>query len=213
MKKFKRSKNGQVVATADLLLTVPLAILGSFFLIDAGLISYYKNKVSQVVTESAEYAVNLPAQEDPVTATEKMVEKLSTKNGLKAFSIKTTVKKVCIDDVDAISVSVNMNLPMVHCQWLPASSVISDTAVSLIPANKVCAVVSISPSDYARQYAGRGLSIYVPIVQPRRNLPVWSFPFDTAIGSVSVVKGVPPAVDQSHANKEDDYFAGRESVY
>jgi len=165
-----------------------------------------------ITDQAARYAANIPGNTDPVEPTKKLVKNLLRQNALKGKDIKVKVEQVRVEDAEAISVTTTLSVPLLEGTMLPVSITISDTSVSLVPANKVMALVAISPSSYAQSYPQRNLSLFLPIVKPRADLPVWSFPYDTAIGSLSLQGGSPPIVPiQPPASAEG--LQQRESLY
>lgn len=208
----ERKNSGVIMAACDLLLVIPAVVLGIFFLIDAGLAAHYKSKLGIVLLETAEYAANLP----PDVALEKAVNDelrdLLRANSVRAKNIKVTTKRTSVADVEAIMVSATTMVPLLEGGILPIEIPLSDTATALIPPNKVYALIAVSPSSYSQNYPGRGLSVYIPIVRPRAGLPIWSFPYDTAIGSLNVVKGSVPTIGPQNLRHALE-FGGREPIY
>ncbi|MBC7996558.1 MAG: hypothetical protein IAF58_01350 [Leptolyngbya sp.] len=212
-KKFARQSSGMMMASTDFLITIPVVVLMAFFVMDAALGSYYKQRLGATLDQAAEFGANCPEGKDVRLLTEQMARDLLRRSAVKALKLKLAVKEIEVEGNNAIEVTATGEFPLLEGTILPVSIPIKETAVALIPVNKVCGFLAVTPSSYANQFPGRGLSIYLPVVKPKQDLPVWSFPFDTAIGSVSLVKGMRPDMPLSYNPKSKDALLGRESVY
>lgn len=211
--KPSRNAKGMIFATADLLIIIPFVVAGCLVLIDASLTGFYKQRLSTVLAQAAQHAANLPPGQDPVAPTESLVQQLVTASNLKISNLKVTVKPVEVETCKAVQVTASGVFPLLEGSALPVSIPLQDTSVALIPPNRVCALIAITPGSYAQQYPSRGPSVYIPVVQPTNNLPIWSFPYATAISSVSVERGASPTLPPPQPSSNKNYFEGRESLY
>lgn len=208
---MKRNCKGVVMATADILILLPIIIGGSFFVIDAGLASCYKQKLTFVLTQAANYAVNLPPQQSPTKPTESVVKELMGKSMLTVTNLKIKVEATTIDDNDAISVSVTAFFPLLQGSFLPVGIELKDQATAIVPANRVCAAIAINPYPYSYENPKANECVYVPIIEPKHDMPVWQFPNDTAINNLHVVQGASPS--GSSSARINKYFLDRPSLY
>jgi hypothetical protein len=211
--KVARNDRGMIMATADLLITIPLVVMLSFFVVDSALGSYYKQRLGCLLDQAAEFGANYPVGKDPLQPTEEMVASLLRRSSMQALKLKVKAKEIEVEGNSAIEVSATGEFPLLQGSLLPVSIPLKETSVALVPVNKVCAFIALSPSSYASQYPGRGLSLYIPVVKPKQELPVWSFPYDTAIGSVSIAKGEQPTLPPVSEQSRRSILVGRESVY
>jgi len=207
----QRNGKGVMIAVADVLIMLPLIIGSSFFVIDSGLASCYKQKLTAVLNQAANYAVNLPAEQSFVKPTESVVKELLKKNNLNATNLSVKVEATTIGDNDAITVSVSAFLPLLQGSFLPIGITLQDQAAAIVPANRVCAAIAINPYPYSYENPQANQSVYVPIIQPKHNMPVWQFPNDTAINNLHIVQGASPG--GSIGNRNNQYFADRPSLY
>lgn len=211
MNKHRRSSKGVLMATADILIMIPFIIGGAFFVTDSGLTSCYKQKLTFILNQAADYAVNLPPGTDVTKPTEQLVRDLTKKSGLQNSNLKIKVTTTTVGDNDAISVTATAAFPLLQGSFLPVQISLQDAAVAIIPANRICAAIAINPYPYSYENPEANQSVYVPIIQPKHNMPVWQFPFDTAINNLHVVQGEGPSGPRNARN--NDYFAARPSLY
>jgi Flp pilus assembly protein TadG len=207
----ERSKKGVVMGVADLVIMIPLFVAGVFFLGDLAQMGACKERLSSVLTQAANYAVTLPSDVDPAKSTEPVVKQLCAQNNLTINNIQVQVKKITIADSDAISVKATGYVPLLQGGMLPAAVSIQDAAVALYPANRVYGVVAISPYPYSTDNPAAGQSVYIPIIRPRSGVPVWQFPYDSALNNLHVVEG--PAPSPLTAESTSTYFRERPSLY
>jgi hypothetical protein len=183
----------------------------SFFIIDSGLASGYKQKLTSVLIQAADYAVNLPPDQSPIKPTEGVVKELMSKGMATVTDLKIKVETTTIGDNDAITVSATAFFPLLQGSFLPIGMTLQDRATAIVPANRVCAAIAINPYPYAYENPRGNQSVYVPIIEPKHNLPVWQFPDDTAINNLHVVQGASPS--GSLSNQNNQYFIDRPSLY
>ncbi|MFN8554781.1 MAG: hypothetical protein U0103_25190 [Candidatus Obscuribacterales bacterium] len=181
-------------ATADLLMIIPVTILIVVCLVDTGLGCIYKQKLSFVMNQTAEYIVNRPEHDDDQKQAELMLKKLCARSGLKGQNLKVTTKTVQVDDNDAVILNATIDLPLIEGMSLPVSIGMEDKAVAVLPANRVTAAVAISPYPYSYEDSQTGPSLYIPIVQPKHTMPIWQFPYDVAINNLHIKQGIPPSL-------------------
>ncbi len=207
----RRGQAGAILGVVDLMIMVPMVVIASFLLMDTGLAAIYKQKLSFVLIQAANYAVNLPPSENPESHVKAVVTELCTKSGLKCQRLKLAVKETTIGDDQAISISASADFPLLEGSVLPVSVNLQDTAVALIPANRICAAIAISPYPYSQQSPQSEISVYLPIIAPRHNMPVWKFPYDIAINNLRHVDGQAPPV--APPVPKNLYFNSRPSLY
>ncbi len=210
-KRRGRNQNGAVMGVVDLAITIPIFVVGVFFLTDLAQMGSDKVKLSAVLTQAANYAATLPPDQDPAKPTEAVVKALCAQNNLIINGMKVTVKKTTIADCDAVSVNTTGFVPLLQGSMLPATVPIQDSAAAIYPANRVYGVVAISPYPYSCDNPAAAQSIYIPIIHPRSGTPIWQFPYDAALNNLHVVQGnvpSPPATESI-----DRYFKERPSLY
>jgi hypothetical protein len=210
---FARRRNckGLIMATADLMIVLPLTVAGSFFIIDSGLASCYKQKLTFVLNQAAGYAVNLPPDQSPIQPTEGVVKELMKKSMASVTNLKIKVDATTVGDNDAITVSATAFVPLLQGSFLPIGITMQDQATAIVPANRVCAAIAINPYPFSYENPQAKQSVYVPIIQPNHNMPVWQFPDDTAINNLHVVQGAIPMGSSNMHNNQ--YFLDRPSLY
>lgn len=207
----QRKCAGIMMATADIVIMLPLIIGGSFFVIDSGLASCYKQKLTFVLNQAANYAVNLPPDQSPIKPTESVAKELLKKSMATVTNLKINVQATTIGDNDAVTVSATAFFPLLQGSFLPIGITLQDQATAIVPANRVCAAIAINPHPYSYENPQANQSVYVPIIQPKHNMPVWQFPIDTAINNLHVVQGASPSGSLSNHNNQ--YFIDRPSLY
>lgn len=206
-----RAADGVVMFVAELAVVIPLLVMGGIVLLDAGLISLQLQKFSFVLMQAADYVVNLPPEEDPIPTAEGIVKDLCKQAGLKCTRLKVTVSKATVGDNEAIAIKATAKFPLLNGTALPMEINLDDTEVAIIPANRICGSIAISPYPYSFENSQAGESVYIPIIQPRHPMPVWQFPYETAINNLHHVKGpLPPTVAPVPKNA---YFYDHPSIY
>lgn len=209
---IKRNCRGVIMATADILILIPVIVGGSFFVIDAGLASCYKQKLTFVLTQAANYAVNFPPDQSPIKPTEGVVKELMNKSSLTVTNLKVKVEATTIGDNDAITVTATAFFPLLQGSFLPVGIELKDQATAIVPANRTCAAIAINPFPYSYENPKANQCVYVPIIEPKHNMPVWQFPNDTAINNLHVVQGDSPN-GSLNASSNNKYFLDRPSLY
>lgn len=121
----------EAVAGMGLIIVTTVTALG--LLVNAGMSTYYKEKMSFVANQTAQYAVSLPATEDLESKTEECAKGLLKALGLPTQGCKVKVQPVMVADMPAVSVTVTAhNLPLLaNVQMLPSAISMQDTAVAL----------------------------------------------------------------------------------
>jgi hypothetical protein len=204
-----RTASGVIMATTDLMILLPIVVAGVACLCDFGELAWYKERLGFVLNQTANYAVNLPLDADQNRETERMLTALCTENCLQAAKLKIQVTKCTINDCEALTVNADVDVPLVKGSVLPAAVHLRDSATALVPANRICGAIAISPYPFSTENPDKNYSVYVPIVQPTRPLPVWQFPYDAALNNMHIVQGECPPVPA----KVDPYFSSRPSIY
>jgi len=195
------------------MIIIPVAVLFVFVIVDSAVLACCKLRLGAVVQDSAKFMADLDSDKDADKEAAKYVEGLLKASGQPVKSLKVKVRKFEINDVSAVSVTVEGNYPLVQSNLLPGEITLTETAAALVPAKKICGYVAVSPDAYADPINKRRPAIYFPIVRPNRKLPIWTFPYDTAIGSLNVARGPSPKIENIPVQKQDGYFNGVESIY
>jgi hypothetical protein len=192
-----------------------MAVLLLFLIVDSAVLACCKLKLGAVTQDAAKFTAELNTDSDKEIdkTARKYVEGLLKESRQPYTNLTVKVKRFQISDAEALSVTVEGSYPLVENNLLPGRISLCETAAALIPARKICGYVAISPDAWADPSSQRRPSIYLPIVRPNRHLPVWTFPYDTAIGSLNLQRGTQPDLQRLSQQKTDDYFKGMESIY
>ena len=75
------------------MILIPIMSAGGIFILDSALGGYYKQNVGFIVNQSANYAVNLPPNEDPEKPTQAVAKELFKKFGLPLPILRSLWKK------------------------------------------------------------------------------------------------------------------------
>jgi len=169
----KRKGTGIMMATADILIMIPLVIGSFYFIVDSGLASCYKLKLASVLNQAADYAVNLPPDPNALKSTEGLVRELLNKNVGTVTNVKIKVEATTVGDNDAVTISVSALCPLLQGSCLPLGVTLQDQATAIVPANRICAAIAINPYPYSYENPQANQSVYIPIIEPKHNMPVW----------------------------------------
>jgi len=205
----QRNLHGAAMAIAELGILIPIILILTAFLADLFQAGWYKNRLAFVLTQSASYGASLPEDADLTKLATDMAKQLCAKNSLESTNVKLNVKQISVGDADAVSISGSIRVPLVPGNILPASINLSDTATALIPANRVSGAIALTPYPYSAEIPASNLSLYIPIVQPRHQLPIWQFPYDSALNNLHLVQGNSP----NPKPVIDSYYNSRPSLY
>lgn len=206
-----RRRSGMTMMVAELTILIPIIVVGGFLLLDAGLMSLQKQKFSFVLIQVANYLVNLPPEEDQIKPAEGLIRDLAKKAGLGFTNLKVKVEKTTIGDNEALSVIASAKFPLLQGSSLPVEITMQDIEVAIVPANRVCGAIAISPYPYSYEAPSSGVSVYLPIIQPRHPMPIWQFPYETAINNLHHVRGAAPP--QTPPLPKNPYFIDLPSIY
>ncbi len=210
--KRQRSQKGLVLATSELMIIIPVVVMVLFLIVDTAILACCKLKLGAVAQDSARFIASLESDRDTNSEALRYVEGLLKASCQPVNSLKVKVRKFEINDAQAVSITVEGSYPLVDSKILPARITLTEIAAALVPTKKICGYVAIKPDAYADPANNRYPAIYLPIVKPNRKLPIWTFPYDTAIGSLNLARGTAPRVDYV-AQKQEGYFNGLESIY
>lgn len=121
----------EAVAGMGLIIVCTMTALG--LLVNAGMSTYYKEKISFVANQTAQYAVSLGPTEDVQVKSEECAKGLLKALGLPSAGCKVKVELKTVADMPAVSVTVLAhNLPLLaNMQMLPTSISMQDTGVAL----------------------------------------------------------------------------------
>jgi hypothetical protein len=208
-----RSQRAALLATSEMMIIIPVAVLLMFVIVDTAVLACCKLKLGAVVQDSAKFIADLDSDQDANKEAPKYIDGLLKASGQPVKSLKVKVARFEINDAAGISVTVEGTYPLVQSNLLPGEITLTETAAALVPARKICGYVAISPDAYADPINKRRPAIYCPIVHPNRKLPIWTFPYDTAIGSLNVERGPIPKIENIPVQKQNAYFNGLESIY
>jgi len=197
------------MGVADLMIVIPLLIISVFFLGDIAQIGQCREKLSFILNQAANYAVNLPPDVDCSVQTVQLAELLCLRNNLRVNKLKITVERTIVGGSEALTVTANGDIPLLAGSVLPAMTHLQDVATAIVPTNRVYAAVAINPYPYSTDNPTAQNSLYLPVVRPQAGLPIWQFPYDQALNNLHVVQGVAPPI----AENKDPYFADRPSLY
>jgi hypothetical protein len=192
------------------MILVPLSVVALFVLFDVILLSVYKFKLCNIAAMSAAYAAELPSSQDIEKRTKDIAKEMISRSQLPAKKIVVKTGFVDLDEVELIEVEVQGEFELLNGCNLPPLITLKERAVAPLPANRVHAVLGISPYPYAQDGDMTKPCVYLPIVRPSHSLPVWSFPFDTSLNYLRVVQGDEPNLP---APKPNYAFLQRPSLY
>jgi hypothetical protein len=209
----KRNSRGLLLATSEMMIIIPVAVLLLFIIADSAILACCKLKLGAVTEDSAKFIADLDNDKDVEKEAAKYVAGLLKASGQPVKALKVKVKKLEINDAAAVSVTVEGNYPLFQNNLLPADITLAETAAALVPARKICGYIAISPDAYADPTGKRRPAIYCPIIRPNRKLPIWTFPYETSIGSLNLERGPAPKLENIVVQKQDSYFNGLESIY
>lgn len=211
--KNRRNQKAFLLATTELMVIVPVAVMLFFLILNASVIACSKMKLGAVAQEAAKYTSELDSDRDLEKEAAKFVLGVLSAAGQPVKSLVVRVKRIEICDSQAVTVTVEGKYPLIESNLLPCQIPLKETAVALLPSRKICGYVAISPDAYADPAGNRRPSVYCPIVRPNRRLPIWTFPYDTAIGSLHLERGTAPKLESSPKPGDAGYFSGLESLY
>ncbi len=130
-----RSRRGAVMveAVAGMGLIIVCTVTSLGLLVNAGMSTYYKEKISFIANQTAQYAVSLGPGDDVQAKSEECAKGLLKALGLPSEGCKVKVELKTVADMNAISVTVlAQNLPLLaNVQMLPTSIAMQDTGVAL----------------------------------------------------------------------------------
>ena len=205
-----RNEGGFDFAAADLLIIVPLFVVGAFLFCDAILLAVYKFKLCNVAVMAATYASELPPGRDIEARTKAMAQALAMRAELPGNNVQVKICTREFEETEIVEVEVTGKFPLLKNINLPAQVELKEKSAAPLPANQVRAVLGISPYPYAQEESNTKPCVYVPIVRPTRSMPVWSFPVDTSLNYLKVVQGDEPEPTQT---KMSDAFFQKPSIY
>jgi hypothetical protein len=122
-----------VEGVVALMLVIGATVGACLLLTNIGMSIYYKEKLSFVSNQCAQYARYIPGAEDAEVKTAELAKSLLKAMGIKASRCDVKVKDTLIEGVPAISVSITaMDLHLFgNGELLPGTLSLQDTAVAL----------------------------------------------------------------------------------
>lgn len=205
-----RKRTGMALATVDLVILIPLFILSVYAICDVGLLAVYKFKLSNIAIMAASYATELSVDEDIAGETQRMSLEMAKRSALPSSNLKISTKFDTTKEAELVEVEIEGEFPLLVGYNLPTKVKLLEKACAPMPANRVHAVLGISPYPYAQESDAAKPCVYIPIVRPSHSLPVWTFPFDTSLNYLRVIQGAEPDFSRK---KDSQTFLDRPSIY
>lgn len=209
-KRTKRSQSGVLLGTISMVLAFPLLVTTMLLSIDCGLANFYAKRLRLINKQVAAYMVNNFDQEYGAVQAKLLTEKLCQVSGLRMTNIEVKVEAATVEGAEGITMKVTARSPLLLCEMLPPAVTISSQVFEPLPLNRRFAQLNAFAYPFVNVSPSRGWSVYLPIVRPKSNMPVWSFGADDTIESLHLVQGEAPTVRPSSSV---DYFEHRESLY
>lgn len=208
-----RRQRGLLLATSEMMIIIPIAVLLIFLIADGAVLACSKMKLGAVVQESARFVADMNNDQDIDSEATKFIASLLKASGQPYKNLKVKTTKIDLNGAEAVSITVRGSYPLFQNNLLPAEITLTETAAALIPSRKICGYVAISPDAYADPQGKSRPAIYCPIVKPTKKLPIWTFPYETSIGSLNIERGPAPKMENVMLRDKDNYFSGMESIY
>jgi hypothetical protein len=186
---------------AELAILIPTVLAATLFLSDTGLAIYYRSKLDCVLQQVGQIIVQVPDPGRRSDVANSIFGKILKATGLSATDLKIAVKDIEIDGYQALKISGSASFKLIKgMDFLPTSLTLSDSTISVIPANRTEALIALSPYPYSLDPTQVQKSVYLPIVAPRPDLPIWQFPYDEALNRVHLLQGGVPDQRTNAAN-------------
>lgn len=223
--KRMRSNRGAIFGVSLCLILTPILIWACLSMIQIGLAGSYKTRLTFIGQQAATYAVNADPGQPLDCTTKAIVEKLLLCHGLRATALSVRVRNVVSGDCDALRVEVTANLPLipVHGMPFPWTIPVHANAMATMALNRLCGGIAVSPNPSRGQQVDPTASLYLPIVRPDNQLPVWEFaygdsgifpgeniPYDVTLHDLHILGDNAPEIAPSTDNQT---LAVRRSLY
>ena len=142
---------------------IPATILCFFFLINAGLSTYYKERFGQVASEGLSYSSTYLGSADVNLDTQVFIGELFNKMNVPASNINCKVEKTTINGVDALMCTTKSDFDLIKGSPLPYK----------ISLTEVSCTTKFSPAQVAvRALVNGGMrTIYIPTQKRLSGLP------------------------------------------
>lgn len=202
--------DGMALAAADLVILIPVFILAFYTICDVAILAVYKFRLSNIAIMAAGYATELPVDQDIPAETQRMSEEMARRSLLPASKMKVSTKFDTTTEAELVEVEISGEFPLLVGYSLPTKITLTEKACAPMPANRVHAVLGISPYPYAQETDAAKPCVYIPIVRPSHSLPVWTFPFDTSLNYLRVIQGSEPDLARRNGSEK---FLERPSIY
>lgn len=164
----RRSACGQAMATADLLILIPVSLLLLLFVVNAGVSAFYKEKLGFVTNQSAKYAATLPNSVNPEPQTQVVARGLLRALGMTDPQPNIDVKRVNVAGQPGVQVKVTVSLPLIQgSSVLPRTIVLQDSSTALASAS----TGQIGQLFHFDRTTNR--PIYLPVVKGDSSLPTF----------------------------------------
>lgn len=188
-----RSPKGVSMIVCELAILIPILVCATLFLADTGLAMYYRSKFNFVLEQVAQIAIQIPTLDRQKEVAQTTASKMFIALGLNATGLKVDVKETQINGYQALQISGKATFRLLRgMDFLPSIMNMADLTIAIIPANRTEALIAISPYPYALNPEQDQQCIYLPILAPRPDLPVWRFPYDEALNRIHLLDGGVP---------------------
>ncbi len=208
-----RSQRAALLATSEMMIIIPVAVMLLFVLIDTAVLACCKLKLGAVVEESAKFVADLDNDRDIDKEATKYVDGLLKASGQPVKSLKVKVRKFEINDAAAISLTVEGNYPLVQNNFLPAEITLGETAAALVPARKICGYVAISLTPMPIRKTSSARLSTARLCDPTASCRFGLFPTRRQSALQSGAFDPAPKLENIKAQKQDSYFNGLQSIY
>lgn len=164
-----RSARGLALATVNLMVIVPISLLIMFLVVDAGVSTYYKEKLGFATEQSAKFGASLPPDIDLQNQTEQVAKALLSSMGLVDPQGTVDVQRTTVGGNPCVQVTIKLALPLIEGSTvLPTTIVLQETATS---------ASASSGTSYRGQLfhfdRTTGRPVYIPIVRGDSSLPAF----------------------------------------
>lgn len=180
-------------ATAGLVIAIPFLVFIFLSILQCSLYSSALVKVRLISRQVSMFAANAIPNEEREVNTKRLAQLLVARSGIGGRLNTMKISDDKIFDEDAISVKLSVSIPILTVvPTIPPFMEVSECASTQLPVNRVCGCIALRPSVGQSASGPSENALYVPIIRPRKAMPVWSPPFDATLNSLRQTQGQNP---------------------